>query len=244
MSGRRRWRLGTFVALLALLFSSTAEAARLRIDRVSSTSQGFLYVEFELEDPFEGLYLEAMRSGLPTTLNYTIEVWRQRTGWWDRLEATYERTFRIYHELLNDLYYVHTPDQTFRWTRLDSMTAAVCRFSRESQQGPQYFSKAIFRPDKQYYVVITATLAPLSVEDLNELDDWLRGTLAGRGDESGGISGITRTMGGLLMNMTGFGDKQIKSRTQPFLPSEGWRRPNDAPQVQPPWSVADSLEQR
>jgi len=225
MRARRRWPLASSVATLALLLSSAVQATDLRIDRISSTSQGFLYVEFELESPFEGANLDALRSGLPTTLNFTIEVWRQRRGWWDRLEATYERSFRIFHDLLNDLYFVVTPEQSFRWTQLDSMTAAVSRFSRNSQQGPQYFAKSLFQPDHEYYVVITATLAPLSVEDLNELDDWLRGTLAGRGDDGGGISGITQTMGGLLMSMTGFGDKQFKARTQPFTPAEGWQRP-------------------
>ncbi len=228
---RRRW-LGTCV-LAASALVEVAHASQIRIDRVAATSQGFLYVEFELEAPFEGVYQEALRSGLPTTLNYTIQVWRQRSGWWDRLEGTYERPFRIFRDLLNEIYYAVTPEATFRFTHPDSLAAAVSRFARDAPQGPQYFAKQLFQPDQQFYVVITATLAPLTVDDLNELDTWLRGTLAGRGDDAGGISGITSTIGGMLMSMTGFGDKQYKARTPRFTPAEILRAPLQPREVAP-----------
>src|SRR5512145_671919 len=110
-----RW-LGSMLAVIAL--ASPGHATRLRVDRVGATSQGFLYVEFELESPCEGMVEDAVRSGLPTTLNYTIEVWQHRNGWWDKLEGAYERRFRILRDLLNDLYYVVTPEQTARFTHL------------------------------------------------------------------------------------------------------------------------------
>ena len=211
-----RLALWWFVAFPAL-----TQATELRIDRVAATSQGFLYVEYALLFPFEGIYLEALNSGLPTTLTYTVEVYRRRTGWWDRLEEAYEREFRLFRDLLNNVYYVRTPEETRRFAQYDSLVAAISRFQLGSQLGPQYFERHLFVPDKSYYVVITASIAPLTVEDLAELDDWLRGTLGRHGDEvGGGISGLSRTMGGLLMSMTGFGDKRVKGRTPDFRPRE------------------------
>ncbi|HZL83759.1 MAG TPA: DUF4390 domain-containing protein [Candidatus Krumholzibacteria bacterium] len=221
-----RW-LGSMLAVIAL--ASTGHATRLRLDRVAATSQGFLYVEFELESPFEGMVEDAVRSGLPTTLNYTIEVWQHRNGWWDKLEGAYERRFRILRDLLNDLYYVVTPEQTSRFTHLDSLVAVVGKVARGSANEPAYFGRALFDDNRTYYVVVTARLAPLTVEDLNELDEWLRGTFTGRDDEAGGLSGLTRTMGGLLMSMTGFGDRQLKTRSQSFKPAEVPREPQPPP---------------
>ncbi len=221
-----RW-LGSMLAVIAL--ASTGHATRLRLDRVAATSQGFLYVEFELESPFEGMVEDAVRSGLPTTLNYTIEVWQHRNGWWDKLEGAYERRFRILRDLLNDLYYVVTPEQTSRFTHLDSLVAVVGKVARGSDNEPAYFGRALFDDNKTYYVVVTARLAPLTVEDLNELDEWLRGTFTGRDDEAGGLSGLTRTMGGLLMSMTGFGDRQLKTRSPSFKPAEVPREPQAPP---------------
>jgi len=226
MSGRGRcrarwaWGLAAAVGLVA-----GAEAAELRLDRVAATSQGYVYVEFEFEAPFEGMYHDALSSGLPTTLNYTIEVWQQRSGWWDKLEATYERRFRILRDLLNDLYYVVTPEEALRFTHEDSLTAYVSRVARgPSSNEPPYFGRQLFQDGRTYYVVVTATLAPLTVEDLNQLDAWLRGTIRGRSD-GGGISALTQTLGGMVVGMTGFGDKRVKARSPGFKPAELPREP-------------------
>ncbi len=207
--------------VLGLLFAATpGSAAEIDIDPVASTSQGFPVVTFELLQPFEGVYEDALNSGLPTTLTYTIEVWRQRAGWWDKLEDAQEREFRLFRDLLNDQFVVVTSNETRQFSTLDSLSASVSRFDLGSDNGPLYLPRNLFAPTSQYYVVIVATLAPLTVEDLNELDAWIRGSLRGGGDESGGISGLTRTMGGMLMSMTGFGDQRVKARTAYFRLAE------------------------
>ena len=60
------------------------------------------------------------------------------------------------------------------------------------------------------------------VGDLNELDEWLKGTLRGRGSDtdSGLISGLSRTMGGLLLSLTGFGDRTVHVRSPRFRPAQ------------------------
>ena len=224
---------------VVLLHAVPAFAARLEIRPVTTTSQGFPLVEFELLGPFEGVYADAMQSGLPTTLTYTIEVWRQRGGWWDKLEEAYEREFRLFRDLLNDEYVVLTPRTTRRFSTLDSLSASVCRFQRGVENGPLYLPRELFVADREYYVVVVATLAPLTVEDLNELDAWVRGTLRGGPEDSGGISGLSRTMGGILMSMTGFGDQRVKGRTRDFrlgdiLPPGPRQQLPPLPRVVPP----------
>lgn len=231
--------------LVALAFAAEASATELRFDRVAATSQGFVYVEFELVAPFEGTYDDALRSGLPATLSYTIQAWQKRSGWWDKLESTIELRFRFFRDPLNDLYHVFTPErETLRFTHLDSLTTFVSRIAREAPNNPPYFDRRLFQNGKTYYVVVTATLSPLTVDDLNELDTWLRGTLSGRDDGTGGITGFTRTMGGMLMSMTGFGDKQVKARSRAFdlaslpreppLPSLPATRPASEPRMAGP----------
>jgi len=234
---------GTFLALWCLVACpARLLATELRIDHVGATSQGYLYVEYECVSPFEGIYLEALNSGLPTTLTYTIEVYRQRTGWWDRLEEAYEHEFRLFRDLLNNVYFVVTPEEALRFAQYDSLVAAISRFQRGSARGPQYFQRHLFEPDQSYYVVITMSISPLTVEDLNELDAWLRGTLRGRSDEAGGgISGLSRTMGGLLMSMSGFGEKRVKGRTPDFRPRDIPRSPSPPrPPPEPRLAAPDS----
>jgi hypothetical protein len=200
------------IVLLALATSAgTARGARLVVERLGATSQGFLYVDYRLDEPLAGRALEAIRSGLPSTLTFTIEVWRQRTGWWDRLEETRESQVRVLRDLLNEQYVLASRDEVLRFATLDSLAAALGRVRRE-----------YLRPvalDKTYYVTLGANLAPLSVQDLNELEEWLQSTLRGEAaDRPGGVSGLSGTLVGLLLGMTGFGDETVRQRTASFVP--------------------------
>lgn len=229
---RRSWLPGVVGPALALALVGASEAAQLEIHPISTTSQGFPMLEFELEAPFEGVYEEAVRSGLPTTLSFTIEVWRQRGGWWDKLEEAYEFEFRLFRDLLNEQYVVVTTAETRQFATLDSLAYSVSRFELGTANGPLYLPRELFAPNKRYYVVIVATLAPLTLEDLNEIDQWVRGSIRGGSDDSGGISGLSRTMGGMLMSLTGFGDQRVKSRTDYFRLSD--IRPRQLPSRSPP----------
>lgn len=189
-----------------------ARAAQVVVERVGATSQGFLFVDYRLERPFEGKVLEAIRSGLPSTLTYTIEVWRQRSGWWDKLEETRETQMRVLRDLLNEQYVLATREEVRRFADLDTLTHYACTGRREYLRP--------LAPDRTYYAVVSANLAPLSVEDLRELEEWLQGTIRGSdGRRAGGISGLSGTMVGLLMSVTGFGDVTVHERTERFVPA-------------------------
>ena len=198
--------------LLCCVAAPRARAASVSVERVGVTSQGFLFVDYDLENPFAGKALEAIRSGLPSTLTYTIEMWRQRSGWWDKLEETRETRLRVLHDLLSDQYVLVSREQVQQFDSLGPLALAACSHRKEYLRP--------LSPDKTYYVTITANLAPLSVEDLNELEEWLQGTLRGGEARSGGISGLSGTMVGLLLSLTGFGDETVRGRTSPFVPDE------------------------
>jgi hypothetical protein len=216
----RTWRTGAIVGLVVCLLAAAVRGATLDVQRVGATSQGYLYIQFDLS--FQGKTLDAIRSGLPTTLTFTLEIWRQRAGWWDRLEATRETSLRVLRDLLNDQYVVATAEEVRRFPDLESVVRAVCHDRREYLQP--------LAPEKTYYVILNANLAPLSVDDLKELERWLQGTIRAGPDESPGrIAGISGTMVGLLMSVTGFGDETVSARSHSFVPRELQRvAPRDA----------------
>jgi hypothetical protein len=198
-----------------LLVAGRAAGAELAIGPVSATSQGYLYVDYQLQRPFEGKFLDAIRSGLPSNLVYTFEVWRQRPGWWDALlrEQTVTLKLRLYRDLLNDQYVLVSREEVRRFASLDSLASAAC-------QQRQFLQPLL--PGRPYYVAVTAKLAPLSVEDLQELEQWLQGSIrSGEGSATaGGISGLSGTLVGLLLSETGFGDRTVNGRTATFHPEE------------------------
>jgi len=209
---KRGWCCSVLLAL-TLTPAVRSHAAELYVLGVGATSQGYAYVEFDFQDAFGTKAREAIRSGLPSTLTFTIEVWRQRTGWWDRLEETRELQFRVLRDLLNDQYVVVTPEEVRRFPDLEALGEAVCRKRRE------YLPP--LDPNKSYYIIVNANLAPLSVEDLKELERWLQGTLRSGDDEgSGRVAGISGTMVGLLLSVTGFGDETYRARSVRFVPRD------------------------
>jgi hypothetical protein len=214
------WRTCCALILALCAIGTPVLGTQIVVERVGATSQGYLFVDYRLDQPFQGKVLDGVRSGLPSTLTYTIEVWRQRSGWWDKLEETRESRLRVLRDLLNDQYILVSPEEVRRFADLESLTQAACS-NRKEYLRP-------LSPDKSYYVTITANLAPLSVEDLKELEEWLQGTLRTGESHAGGIAGISGTMVGMLMSMTGFGDETVHGRTPSFVPDD-LRRARPAP---------------
>lgn len=218
----RRWNWKILLTLHLLVLHSSASASEIRMERIAATSQGFLFLEMEFVDAFDGLYLDAIQSGLPTTLHYTVEVWRQRSGWWDRLERTQERRFRLFRDVLSGDYWLVTDEESRSFSSFEALLDAVTRFRQHTSPLPLPFPSADLPGDKNYYLVVSANLTPISVEDLKELDEWLKGTIRGGNPDhdTGVISGLSRTMGGLLLSLTGFGDRTMRARSPSFRPQE------------------------
>jgi len=207
------WRTRALAAALLAAWVGPAGAAEVVIENIGLTSQGFPYVAYRLDRPFEGKALEGIRSGLPSTLTYTVELWQRRNGWWDRLEETRESQARVLRDLLNEEYVLITGEEVRRFRELDALTEVACAQRRE------YFQS--LGAGRSYYVVVTANLAPLSVEDLRELESWLQGNLRS-GDVSPreGVAGLSGTMVGMLLAWTGFGDDDVRARSITFVPEQ------------------------
>ena len=206
------WRWGLLAGLAVGALPVVAAAGRLVIEGLGVTSQGYIFVDYGFESPFEGRALEAIRSGLPSTLTFSIEIWRARPGWWDGLEAVRESQLRVLRDPLNDQYVAASPEEVRRFGHLDSLAASVCLHRRA------YLPK--LDATKTYYVVVTSNLAPLSVEDLRELEEWLQGTIrAGDKANPSGVVGLSGTAVGMLLGFTGFGDETVRTRSENFVPA-------------------------
>jgi hypothetical protein len=119
----------------------------------------------------------------------------------------------VLRDLLNEEYVLITGEEVRRFRTLEDLTEAACAHRRE------YFPA--LRAGRTYYVSVTANLAPLSVEDLRELENWLQGSLRG-GEVSPqeGVAGLSGTMVGMLLAWTGFGDDDVRARSAPFQPEQ------------------------
>ena len=152
---------------------------------------------------------EAVRSGLPIRLRFRIELWRD--GFFDDLVATDSWVSVIGYEPLEERFFVRTraSPEAVRW--FSSFAAA--RTAVEGIYRPEV------RPSRpgQYYYIATVEVETLSVSDLAELQQWLRGevrpAVSGEGSLTGALGeGAKR----LLVRVLGLPARRYEARTEKF----------------------------
>jgi hypothetical protein len=192
--------------------SSPVAAFQLAVDP-PHVDGDFVWADLRFDDLFDGRVAQSLQRGMPATLQLRAELWRKRTAWFDRVERTFEGSIRIRYEVWRKTYRVERADAPPRmYGSLDSVRIALARsislpVARREQlsDGPHY------------YVVVTATVRPLSVEDVEEVEGWLSGEVqSGRGSSIGLITALPRALFDAVRNLSGFGDEQVRAVSPDF----------------------------
>ena len=154
---------------------------------------------------------------MPATLQLHAELWRRRTAWFDRLESSYDASARMRYEVWNQTYRVDRAGATsLRLSTLDSLRLVLSR-----PLALPVGKVADLAPDQRYYVVVTATLKPLSVEDVEEVEGWLSGEVQEkRRSRLGVITELPRSVFDAVRNFAGFGDQKARVISQDFERAE------------------------
>ena len=156
---------------------------------------------------------ESLSRGMPATLRLHTELWRRRRAWFDRLDRSFDAEVRIRYDVWARAYQLErrgAPAAGF--ATLDSVEAALSRpiALRVGRVGEM-------DPGGRYYVIVTATLKPLSIEDVEEIEGWLSGevkTTSGKG--FGVITELPRSVFDAVRNFTGFGDQKARAISPDF----------------------------
>lgn len=121
---------------------------------------------------------DAVRSGLPLRLRFRVELWRDR--WIDALAGSQSWIAVLLYDPLEEVYLLRVQDEH-----------PVTRRFRTYQQASAA-AEAVYRPSLapsgsgRFYYRASLRIESLSLSDLDELRNWLRGDLAPAvgGDES------------------------------------------------------------
>ena len=154
---------------------------------------------------------ESLARGLPATLVLHAELWRDRRGWFDRLESSTDASVRIRYEVWSNSYLIE---------RIGAAPIVVGTVDSVATVLQRPWLLAVGRVGElttrsRYYVVLTATLRPLSVEDLEEVEGWLSGEAGGKGG-FGVVTEIPRTIFDTVRNVAGFGDQKARVTSAVF----------------------------
>lgn len=152
-----RRALACLLGLVAL--GATLQAAEaLRI--VPLVRDDRVLVTFELADGFTDEVRAAVRSGLKTTITYTVDLRLEVPAWVDRTIATAVLSNSVeYDNLTRQHSIVRVLDGTVESAQTTDSEALVRQMMTSFQRLP-LFRTSILEPNREYYVRITATARP------------------------------------------------------------------------------------
>ncbi len=185
------------------------ELSEPRVRRVGES----LWVEARMSDLFSPRVEESLSRGMPARVQLRAELWRKRTAWFDKLEASTDGQFRVQFDAWARVYRVQRRGSPIALVgSLDSLRSELSR-----PIAMQFSPATRLQSGGRYYVAVYATVQPLSVEDVEQLEGWLSGEVdTQRGEGFGAITELPRSMFDAVRNFAGFGDQRARALSVEF----------------------------
>ena len=205
---RPRTILAALCAFALLAGSAPAARAFDLTLAIPQMRDGYVWVDVRLEDPLGERVAQSLARGMPATLELHAELWRRRTGWFHHFQSSYDASIRMRYEVWNESFRLErTGDAPLVVGSLDSLRAMLVR--------PIVLPVgrvAGLQAGHRYYVVVSATLRPLTVEDFQEVEGWLGGEVEEqRHSGFGVITALPRSLFDAVRNFAGFGDQKARA---------------------------------
>jgi hypothetical protein len=157
----------------------------------------------------DGRFVDLMRSGFPLRLHFRLELWRDRSGWFDKFLTGVEWDAVARHDPLSDEYvlisYGGTVKRFATSAELDSALDVPYRVTLEA------------RESGRLYLVAHLDVTTLNDTDLEELTRWLKGdvTPAVAGQENLGQA-VAHGAQRALVRIAGLPTLNLEGRSDDF----------------------------
>lgn len=154
-------------------------------------------------------WLSALRQGLPVRLQYRLEVWRSREGWFDEVARAVEWTVLVQHEPLLDQFSVvrFIPPRRVLENRYATPGALA------SALGIAYQLPIAPAEPGRYYYSATLTVTTLSDSDLDQFQRLLRAGLDPTNASGGSLAERARR---LVLRLAGLPAVSVSGRSAEF----------------------------
>ena len=200
--------LGLVAAAVPRLEPQTPALAVTRDERIARVQATGL-----LDD---GRFADLMRSGFPLRLHFRLELWRERSGWFDRYLTGVEWDAVARHDPLADEFIlIRTGGGVTRYTTTEDLAAALAVPYRVALEA---------RGDGRFYLLAHLDVTTLNDTDLEELTRWLKGdvTPAVSGRENLGQA-LAHGAQRALVRIAGLPTVTLEERTGTFAGDTGSR---------------------
>lgn len=158
---------------------------------------------------------DLLRNGFPARLHYRIERW-STGGWFDDIAAEAEWDVIVRYDALSKLF------QVYRVVRRKTVLLGSYGTIQDADAAvgsPFPAPVSPPRPGRRSYYTLTLDIESLSLTELDEVEQWLRGELkpAVRGKKNPGTA-VGRGMRTVMVRLIGGEKRRYEARTGTFRP--------------------------
>ncbi|HDP99784.1 MAG TPA: DUF4390 domain-containing protein [bacterium] len=210
--------LTQFLVVLALLPLAAAEQ-KVTVDSVK-IEENVLTVDFTAVGMINDKTAEGLQKGLTTSIEYQVQLWEKKGGWINNLIANQSVRMKVFFDNWEKKYVVIS----FAEKRITRSLETV----REQCSHIHSLPVALFEElpqNKQLFITVKAILRPMSVENYQDIKNWLSGQTKNLEIEKLGDTEKQekKIKGGLLkifLALTGFGDRTVSGKSTLFRISQ------------------------
>jgi len=210
----------TFLLILLLINCLQAASKRVVIDTVK-INFGLLKINFTADGIIDQKIAEGLRQGLTSTIEYQIQLWEKRSGWINNLVIQQYVRMKVFFDNWENKFVIMSIDEKRLTSSLETVREKCSQVS-----DVEIIPVEKLKADKKYFFTVKTIIRPLSVENYQDIKNWLSGKA-----KNLDLKNIDDTeqqerkfKGGLLkmfLALTGFGDRVISGQCDEFQVQDG-----------------------
>ncbi|MFO7889890.1 MAG: DUF4390 domain-containing protein [bacterium] len=208
-----------FFVIFIIALEVSGKVEKFRYTSIKTDTDSLVF-SFEVNNLFNETIVEGLQKGMTTVLEYRIQLWEKRSLWFDKLITEDIIRFKINYDIWGKRYGVFKNNQKPVILDINGVKN-VCQRLHNYSLLPSHELKI----NKEYFVAVKVTLRPVSVENYREIQRWVVGEAKEIDTE---VIKEPRKAGekagswllGLVLNLSGFGDRVILARSNSFFINE------------------------
>ena len=204
-----------FIFLLLFSISAFPKGKNYRFQNIR-IHRNQLLLDFSVHNLITNEMVTGLQKGMTTAIEYDIQLWKKRSKWIDNLIAEKRLRIKIHYDTWEKRFVFMTPNT-------ESQTISAEEISHRCSEFTDFemASAGDLETGSTYIIAIKIVIHPISVENIQEIKNWLKGEArelipkAIKDNRSAGKK-VGDFVMGVLLNLTGFGDKIITAKSPTF----------------------------
>jgi len=159
-----------------------------------------------------------IRQGGTAAIDYTVELYRRRAGWFDTQVHTIEIPFRVNFDAFDRNYRLLGTDIRLKSDSFDEVVEQCTELDGVVMGSIEGMGLDM---NATYYLIVRAKYQPMTVETIDELRDWMsrpEGQPNSQGQSGRTSSGVGTRIARALMSAVGYGEEELQGESGRFRP--------------------------